>query len=123
MTDPRGQETFQKSSPPSSSPRGSFAPHWLNSPSANETQIRKLAAWNALPLITFLYLESEKELDGVCKRGRRGQTEPSGQAKEKQVEEGPGKTQRWSKPLGNRETLWVTLGTFKKGLCRTIPVL
>lgn len=55
--------------------------------------------------MAFLYLESEKKLDGVCKRGRRGQAELSGQAKEKQVEEGPGKSQRRSEPLGHRETL------------------
>lgn len=50
----------------------------------------------------FLYLESEKELDGIRERGGRRQTEPGGQAEEKKVEKGPGEAQRWSKPVGGR---------------------
>lgn len=107
VTDSWWQETFQKSSRLSSFPRGNLAPRWLNSPSSNKKQIRNLAerrCSSALPPIQFLYLESEKQLDGIRKRGRRWQTEPSDQAKEKKVEKGPGETQRWSKPLGDRET-------------------
>lgn len=55
------------------------------------------------PKTGFLYLESEEELDGVCKTRPLRQTDRYGQSKEQKVEEGPGEGQRWGEPLGDRE--------------------
>lgn len=49
-------------------------------------------------LNVVLYLESEKQLDGVGERCRLWQTEPRGKTEEEEVEEGPGETQCWGMP-------------------------
>lgn len=49
-------------------------------------------------LRAIVYLESEKQLDGVGKRRRRWQTEPRDQSEEEEVEKSPGESQRGRQP-------------------------
>lgn len=55
-----------------------------------------------MDLTGLLYLQSEKQLDGVGERCRCWQTEPSDQPEEEEVEEAPAETQCWGMPGGQK---------------------
>lgn len=69
--------------------------HHLSSKQKDASHVNKDTAVSLqliYPLTRSLYLESEKQLDGIGKRGWRWQTEPSDEPEEEEVDKGPAET-------------------------------
>lgn len=117
LTDPRQRRTWQKSSLPFSSPCGSFAPRWPDSPSKAETERwlkgERCALLRSINVTRITHLESENKLDSVCKRCRARKTKILDQSEEKEVEKRPGQTQCRSEPCRQRHKTRVLWGEWQ----------